>query len=478
MLRSLVLFCALLLPLPALADGFTHLAGLVERGFAVGAEARLLGDGAAPGESLGAIEPRRQLSPASVSKAYLAAAALSEWGPQHRFTTRLVTPGRVDREGVLDGDLILEGSGDPGLVAEDLWKLVQGLRQRGVTAIRGDLLVSQWRFGPVACVTTDRCQSRRRAANAYSAQLSAAGVNHGSWCLSIRPGAVGEPARALSCDTAEPLLPLDNRIDTVAAGGGTEFSVERAGEAGSEQLILRGRIAADAAPRNVHRASADPAWQTAQTLGALLAQAGITVDGAPRVTREPPPVEVATLSAVEGRSLQELLLGVMHYSNNYMADVLTLGLAEGSQDLPAAGGALAGFAEALPNHGPLTLDSGSGLTTTNRTTAAGVNVLLEHMYRRPALFPAFVAGLQSPATGVMRFIRRGGDTFQHHVMLKTGTLNQPFAVRAAAGYFRTASGRWGVFSVLVNGNGTTPYLSWPEVLDPLARDLEAMIQSR
>ncbi|MBH8581434.1 D-alanyl-D-alanine carboxypeptidase/D-alanyl-D-alanine-endopeptidase [Halomonas pacifica] len=478
MLRSLVLFCALLLPLPALADGFTHLAGLVERGFAVGAEARLLGDGAAPGESLGAIEPRRQLSPASVSKAYLAAAALSEWGPQHRFTTRLVTPGRVDREGVLDGDLILEGSGDPGLVAEDLWKLVQGLRQRGVTAIRGDVLVSQWRFGPVACVTTDRCQARRRAANAYSAQLSAAGVNHGSWCLSIRPGAVGEPARALSCDTAEPLLPLDNAIDTVAAGSGTEFSVERAGEAGSEQLILRGRIAADAAPRNVHRASADPAWQTAQTLGALLIQAGITVEGAPRVTREPPPVEVATLSAVDGRSLQELLLGVMHYSNNYMADVLTLGLAEGSQDLPAAGAALAGFAEALPNHGPLTLDSGSGLTTTNRTTAAGVNVLLEHMYRQPALFPAFVAGLQSPATGVMRFIRRGGDTFQHHVMLKTGTLNQPFAVRAAAGYFRTASGRWGVFSVLVNGNGTTPYLSWPEVLDPLARDLEAMIQSR
>lgn len=478
MLRSLILFCALLLPLPALAEGFTHLAGLVERGFAVGAEARLLGDGAAPGESLGAIEPRRQLSPASVSKAYLAAAALSEWGPQHRFTTRLVASGGVDQEGVLDGDLILEGSGDPGLVAEDLWKLVQGLRQRGVTAIRGDVLVSQWRFGPVACVTTDRCQARRRAANAYSAQLSAAGVNHGSWCLSIRPGAVGEPARALSCDTAEPLLPLDNRIDTVAAGGGTEFSVERAGEVGSEQLILRGRIAADAAPRNVHRASADPAWQTAQTLGALLVQAGITFEGAPRVTREPPPVEAATLSAVEGRSLQELLLGVMHYSNNYMADVLTLGLAEGSQDLPAAGAALAGFAEALPNHGPLTLDSGSGLTTTNRTTAAGVNVLLEHMYRRPALFPAFVAGLQSPATGVMRFIRRGGDTFQHHVMLKTGTLNQPFAVRAAAGYFRTASGRWGVFSVLVNGNGTTPYLSWPEVLDPLARDLEVMIQSR
>ncbi|MBF8222947.1 D-alanyl-D-alanine carboxypeptidase/D-alanyl-D-alanine endopeptidase [Halomonas sp. 328] len=478
MLRSTALFLTLLLPLPALAEGFDHLAGLMERGFAVGAEARLLGDGAAPGELLGEIEPRRQLSPASVSKAYLSAAALSEWGPQHRFSTRLVGTGSLDEAGVLQGDLILDGSGDPGLVAEDLWKLVQGLRQRGVTAIAGGLEVSQWRFGPVACVTTDRCQARQRSANAYSAGLSSAGVNHGSWCLSIRPGRVGQAAQAASCDTAEPLLPLDNRIDTVAAGGGTEFSVERAGEAGSERLILRGRIAVDAAPHQVHRASADPAWQTAQTLGALLVQAGIPFDGAPRVSEAPPPAEARELAVVAGRSLHELLLGVMHYSNNYMADVLTLGLAEGSQDLPAAGATLAAFAEGLPNHGPLTLDSGSGLTTTNRTSAAGVNVLLEHMYRQPALFPSFVAGLQSPATGVMRFIRRGGDTFQHHVMLKTGTLNQPFAVRAVGGYFRTASGRWGVFTVLVNGSGTTPYLSWPEVLDPLSRDLEAMIQSR
>ena len=60
-------------------------------------------------------------------------------------------------------------------------------------------------------------------------------------------------------------------------------------------------------------------------------------------------------------------------------------------------------------------------------------------------------------------------------MLKTGTLNQPFAVRAAAGYFRTAQGRWGGVSVLVNGSGSTPYLSWPEVLDPLSLDLDAMI---
>jgi D-alanyl-D-alanine carboxypeptidase/D-alanyl-D-alanine-endopeptidase (penicillin-binding protein 4) len=104
-------------------------------------------------------------------------------------------------------------------------------------------------------------------------------------------------------------------------------------------------------------------------------------------------------------------------------------------------------------------------------------VLLERMDQRPALFPSFIAGLQSPTNGAMRFLRRGSDTFQENVMLKTGTLNQPFSVRSTGGYFRTQSGRWGVFSVLVNGTASTPYLAWRQVLEPLADDLESMILS-
>ena len=97
------------------------------------------------------------------------------------------------------------------------------------------------------------------------------------------------------------------------------------------------------------------------------------------------------------------------------------------------------------------------------------------MFHRPALFPSFVASFQSPGNGVMRFLRRGSPTFQDHVMLKTGTLNQPVAVRSLSGYFRTRSGRWGVFSVMVNGTSSTPWLNWAQVLDPLAEDLERMI---
>lgn len=93
--RSLCCALLALLPLLAEASGFSRLAELTDRGFLVGAEARLLGSG----ERLGAIEPERQLSPASVSKIYVAAAALERFGPQHRFTSRLVSTAAPDAEG-------------------------------------------------------------------------------------------------------------------------------------------------------------------------------------------------------------------------------------------------------------------------------------------------------------------------------------------------------------------------------------------
>ncbi|MBZ9559204.1 MULTISPECIES: D-alanyl-D-alanine carboxypeptidase/D-alanyl-D-alanine-endopeptidase [unclassified Modicisalibacter] len=458
-----------------LAAGFDHVARLADQGYRIGAQARLLDSG----EVLAEIDPQRSLAPASVSKLYMAAAALDRWGPQHRFTSRLVSTGAVDSRGVLHGDLVFEGGGDPALVSEDLWRLIQRLRQQGVESVKGQLVVSQWRFGPVECVTTDRCRAESRADNAYSALLSAAAVNYGSWCLNVLPGhTVGGEARILSCDTVKPTTRIDNHVTTVAEGGDTRLDAERVTDAQGDVLVVRGKIAQGTYPRAIYRASSDPAEQTAQTLLAMLGRAGIEVSGGAAVSRTQPPVAATRLAAVDGKPLQELLLRTLNYSNNFMADTLSLDLVDTPRaSLPEGGAAVAAFAESLPGHGPLTLKSGSGLTTENRTTAQGVNTLLAAMYQRPALFPTFVAGLQLPVNGPMRFIRRGDPLFQDHVMLKTGTLNQPFAVRALGGYFRTRSGRWGSFSVLVNGTASTPYLSWSKVLDPVAEDLAAMIRA-
>lgn len=467
-----VALVALLASQPLLAD-FSRLGQLRDQGFAVSAEARLLGPDAS--EVLGSLEPGRALSPASVTKAYMSAALLNRFGPQHRFTTALVSSAPID-DGVLRGDLIFEGGGDPGLTSEDLWRLVQRLQLSGVREVDGALIISQWRFGPVTCVTTDRCNAQTRVTNAYSAPLTSAGVNFATWCVNVAPAAqAGVPARVGLCDSPLPLITVENQVQTVPANSGTEIGAERISDERGDVMRLTGQISTNAMAQDVYRGAGDPAEQTALVLMSMLDQAGITVRDPWRVTSARP-TGASRLAAVDGKPLQELLLRTMNYSNNYMADVLALNLVETPQaQLDQAGRAIEAYAGALPGHGPLTLESGSGLTTANRTSAHGVTVMLEDMFRQGALFPSFVASFQSPSNGVMRFIRRGSPTFQNNVMLKTGTLNQPFAVRAAAGYFRTAQGRWGVFSVLVNGTGSTPYLSWAEVLDPLSLDLDAMI---
>lgn len=480
--RPLLLCLSILLcwlPLGAAASGFASLAALEKEGYLVGAEARLLPIGAEPGRTLGSIAPSLELSPASVTKVYTAAAALDKLGPQHRFTTRLVSLARPDANGVLAGDLIFEGGGDPALTSEDLWRLTQRLYQAGVREVSGQLVISQWRFGPVECLTTDRCRARNSSDNAYSALLSSAGVNYGSWCVDVAPGSLaGQRARITSCDSKVRLPRIDNSVKTLLPNSGTELSARRDSDAAGEVLRVSGQISMNAYPRQLYRASADPAAQAGELLLDMLTQSGIAVRDGYATSTSRPPSGAGQLAAVDGKPLQELLLRTLNYSNNFMADMLALSLVDTSRpELAQAGAAVSAFARGLPGHGPLTLDSGSGLTTSNRTTAAGANVMLESMFQRSSLFPSFVAGLQSPENGVMRFIRRGSSTFQRNVMIKTGTLNQPVAVRAMTGYFRTRSNHWGVFTVMVNGTASTPYLSWSKVLDHVAADMEPLIES-
>ncbi|MDN6180339.1 MAG: D-alanyl-D-alanine carboxypeptidase/D-alanyl-D-alanine-endopeptidase [Halomonas subglaciescola] len=455
---------------------FAQLSQLQDDGFAISAEARLLDS---PQATLGTISPTRALSPASVTKTYMAAATLNRLGPQHRFTTRLKSLARTDSDGVLNGDLWFEGGGDPGLTSENLWRLVQRLQQAGVRHINGQLVVSQWRFGPVECITTDRCEARKRVANAYSAPLSSAGVNFGSWCVNVAPAAKpGEPGHITHCDGPQALTTVDNQLVTKPDNSGTQISAERITDADGDVVRVSGQISANAGSRDIYRGASAGAEQTSDTLTAMLGRFGITFTQSPRVTTEDVPHAAKTLAAVDSKPIQELVRRTLNYSNNYMADVLALNLVETPHaELEQAGQALENYVATLPDHGEVTLKSGSGLTTDNRTTAHGINVMLESMYHQSSLFPSFVAGFQSPENGVMKFIRRGPESFQHNVMMKTGTLNEPYAVRAAAGYFRTAQGRWGVFSVLVNGDRTTPYLNWTKVLEPLSADLATMINA-
>ena len=87
----------------------------------------------------------RPFNPASTMKLVTTYAALSMLGPDYRWTTRFYTTGPI-RNGVLQGDLVMQGGGDPHLVIEDLHALMADLRAQGLTTIRGNLVIDDSRF--------------------------------------------------------------------------------------------------------------------------------------------------------------------------------------------------------------------------------------------------------------------------------------------------------------------------------------------
>lgn len=88
------------------------------------------------GIELEAVGGDRGLPPASVAKALTAIYALDVLGPDHRFETRLMANGPVEN-GILKGDLILAGGGDPLLDTDALATMAANLREAGIVEVRG-----------------------------------------------------------------------------------------------------------------------------------------------------------------------------------------------------------------------------------------------------------------------------------------------------------------------------------------------------
>ncbi|MCY6489925.1 D-alanyl-D-alanine carboxypeptidase [Leptolyngbya sp. GGD] len=78
---------------------------------------------------------------ASLTKVATSLAALQTWGVDHQFETLIGTTGAIEN-GVLQGDLVIQGGGDPLFVWEDAIALGNALNQLGITRVTGDLVIT------------------------------------------------------------------------------------------------------------------------------------------------------------------------------------------------------------------------------------------------------------------------------------------------------------------------------------------------
>lgn len=451
--RALYLFVLLVLPAAATAGGLPKLAKLAQHGALVSAKVVDLDNG----KTIAEIRPSLRLTPASLTKLATAAAAFEHWHADHQFKTRLLID-TVIRNGVIPGNLILQGAGDASFNGRALLKLASQIKGAGISKINGNLQVVQSPFGPMPCGTPDRCKALESSDTAYNAPISPVGVDYGNWCVLVRPGAPGTPAQVGACAATRLPIPVQGTIKTVPSNRSPSFWIERRTDSDGDHLQVGGEIPAGRSVP-VYRAMSNPALGTGKLLVEMLRELGVKVTDHAVVTAGAPPDDAYTIASVKCQSVREQMDGMLRYSNNYIADSITMDMAADFDppqptDLAKAGQYLANFVARASNYrnGKPTLLSGSGLTPGNRLSADDLIGLLNTMYHDAQNFPAFYGGLVVPRQAPFAFLRRGDPAWLDRVVLKTGTMNDPRSVFGIAGYMRKRHGGWMDFAIIVNGS--------------------------
>jgi len=425
------------------------------------------------GKVLYELNANRFFVPASNTKLFTTALALTRLGPDFTFQTKVLAAAAPDAEGRIAGDIRLVGGGDPNLSARAipyrpgpatgdplaaLGDLADQIAARGVRRIDGDLVGDDswyvWEpFGNGWSIDDPTYD--------YGAPVSALTVNDNAFILSILPGdKEGDPA-ALKLNPAVEYYAIDNRIRTAAQG--SERRVHYARPNGSKTLELWGTIPLRGRGEDLALGIDDPALYAAIAFRQALAERGITVSGR-TVARHLHPNEVADvrlshaadaesgfeLAVRKSAPLMEDLRITAKVSQNLHAelDLRAVGRARRNIGSVEAGlDELRGFlAEAGIEPGGYSIGDGSGLARSNLVSPAAVVKLLRYMHASPArdnFLSILPVGGQDGTLGA----RFADPLLAGRIHAKTGSLAH---VSALSGYAQRRQGDWVAFSILVN----------------------------
>ena len=382
------------------------------------------------------------VNPASIMKLVTTYAALDLLGPAFSWSTPVYADGPV-RNGVLDGNLYIQGQGDPKLVMERTWLLLRRVQGLGIRAITGDIVLDRSAFENV---DIDPAAFDGETLRPYNVAPDALLFNFKSVVMTFVPNRTAQVAQVgfdppLAGVNLQPTVPL-------SAGECGDWRTALAAEiADPTRLRFTGSYPAACGEKVWAVAYADPRSYGARAIGGMWTEMGNQLRGQVREGRVP--AELAPLFEAASPPLAEVIRDINKYSNNVMAQqlFLTLGLQQKKRGtLDAARTTMRqwwndriGTGEGQP-----VFDNGSGLSRDERISAAALGRMLQVAWRSPVM-SELMSSL--PASGVDGTLKRRGLRSGGAAHLKTGTLRDAAGV---AGYVDGTSGRRYVVVAIAN----------------------------
>jgi D-alanyl-D-alanine carboxypeptidase/D-alanyl-D-alanine-endopeptidase (penicillin-binding protein 4) len=377
------------------------------------------------------------VNPASLMKLLTTTAALDLLGPAWTWNTPVWLTGTVQPNGVLEGNLVIKGSGDPKLVVERLWLLLRRVQQLGVREIRGDIVLDRSAFVVPEQNPADFDGEPLRP---YNASADALLVNYKAMVMTFTPDAARgvawvSPDLPLAGHSLPASVPLSNAACGDWRGGlKADFS-------SASQWRLGGNYPSSCGEKFWPVAYTDAKTYNERAVLGLWQNLGGKLTGMVRDGNAP---STAPTFEFASPAVSEVIRDINKHSNNVMAQQLFFTLAAQQRSpagLEAAREVLKAWVQEQGRS--LVVDNGSGLSRHNRVTAQLLAQLLRKTWNSPTM-PELISSL--PIGGVDGTLRRSKSA-AGRTHLKTGSLRD---VAGLAGYVLAPNGQRFVLVGIIN----------------------------
>ena len=428
----------------------------------------------------------RLFVPASNTKLVVTAVASALFPPDYRTVTSLYGTGPVE-DGVLHGNLVIYGRGDPTFsercygvdtlalgACETMWSrmkaLADSLLARGVRRITGALVADGSFFDAQFVHPGWESYDLNWW---YAAPVSALGFNDNSVNVRWGPGPRPDSPARISFEPALDNFLFENRTRTVDSGGATTVDFFRS--PGTLQVWAEGTVAANRAPRTEYFALPDPNLYFAQALRFVLMERGVSVGGPTlattdsmtyHLTRESP-----ALVTFASRSLPDVIFPILNTSQNWFAEMLLKQLGKhmgegGSWDAGLEVERRVLIDSMGIDSTAFSLSDASGLASNNLVAPRAFAQLLRYMWQHPNRDGFLEALPHAQQLGSLR--TRFADTpLEGRVIAKTGSISR---VNTLSGYIERERGGPLIFSVMLNDH-TARYSTALDQIDSVVVEL-------
>ena len=383
------------------------------------------------------------LIPASNQKLLTSLNGLFYLGPDYTFKTKIWASGPVEN-GVLKGDLLVEGSGDPTVYSPDrekftenfFTKVVAELRRKGIQKIEGKLkaLPSE---NPYQGIRND--WGWADVGNYYGAGIYPININENQFRLFLSATNEGKDAKIKKTDSLTDISIVDQEVNTDSPG--TPDLAYIYWIPGTQNARISGSLPQDQDLQKVKGAIQNPENVFFKVFSGELNKAGIEVaeTNSNQGTR-------ALLVEISSPPLKEIVKEVNLMSNNLMTESIAYALAKNEDKLDENGWTqLDRFGKAIGLPSGYYFTDGSGLSLSNRISPEGLCKAL-NWAKKQKFFPDFKASL--PVSGESGTMKKfcNSPKAKGKIMAKSGTLTRTFCY---SGYVQAKGGEL-AFSVMIN----------------------------